>query len=361
MPSSEVSSCVRWAVSLYFAQDASALETSCSSDNSQCEVLPTVYDEELVYSLAARYGALVGYPDARSANLDLFGVEFCPVAARNPTFLRTMAERLPTSIGVNARDLYLRHTLLPYYNAFNAPAAFELAFEWALDAGRRRGRPAGSAEVLLPKPSNLRFCPDCLQEMLGCGQDLHWKRVHQLAIVAVCPIHGCDLLMSTVAISPNDRTLYPPTTERCSEGSPSVIPIGTFVDRKGLMELSQDAYALLRGQFPERLDQQSGTAYAQLFRDLGYGNRSRMNWKLLGPAVNEVLMTILPALPGLGPQSGSPPFWFVETLRQKQLGHTDRILIASFIVTRIKSIEPRFWTAFNVQNGRPFLTLADAA
>lgn len=86
-----------------------------------------------------------------------------------------------------------------------------------------------------------------------------------------------------------------------------------------------------------------------------------MDWKLLGPAVNEVLMTILPALPDLGPQSGSPRFWFIETLRQKHLGHTDRILITSFIVRRMSAEAPRFWAAFNMQNGKPFRTLADVA
>ncbi|MBD1207697.1 MAG: TniQ family protein [Ignavibacteria bacterium] len=121
------------------------------------------------------------------------------------------------NIGLNASDLFLRHRLLPYYNAYTAPIAYELAFESALVAERRSGRPLGSAEVLLPKPSNLRFCPAYLQEILRCGQDLHWKRVHQLAIIAVCPIHCCDLLKSTIAISPNDRTLYPPTTESCGE------------------------------------------------------------------------------------------------------------------------------------------------
>ena len=72
-------------------------------------------------------------------------------------------------------------------------------------------------------------------------------------------------------------------------------------------------------------------------------------------------MTILAALPSVTQQSSGPPVWLVETLRQKHLGHTDRILIASFIVKRVEAIAPRFWAPLNIQNGGPFLTLADAA
>lgn len=48
---------------------------------------PAIYDGELLYSIVARYGSLLAYPDAGAVNLDLFGQPFGHAAARIPSGL----------------------------------------------------------------------------------------------------------------------------------------------------------------------------------------------------------------------------------------------------------------------------------
>lgn len=331
------------------------------SQPSRASKFPAVHDDELLYSIVARYGVLAGNIDAQSTNLDLFGRAFGHAGTHLPANLQSMADRLPASLTLSGRDLVLRHTLLPYQCAFLPHEAMERTIAAALADGGRRGRPAGSADRPLPRPRNLRFCYPCVEQMLRDRQDLHWKRVHQLAVVTVCPKHECDLLESAVSPGPHDTRLHPPTLAVCDAGQPSVIPSGTNMDRAALAELARDAAMLLRGEYPAGLERRSGPDYAQMFRDLGYGGRARLDWTIMEPAIRTALADISPAMPGVTSAANRRRGWFVELMSERHPGHTDRVLIAAFVLRRIESVAPRFWAALDEITGRPLLLLKDVA
>ncbi|WP_375383421.1 TniQ family protein [uncultured Sphingomonas sp.] len=135
--------------------------------------LPTLYEDELLYRLVARYDFMTGYPRAASANLDLFASEASQAASRLPTGLAALAARLPAHLDLTGDDLARRHTLLPYQCAFLPQEAKERAFSQALADGRKRGRPVCGVQKPLPSPTRLRFCPDCIHQMTKDNQDLH--------------------------------------------------------------------------------------------------------------------------------------------------------------------------------------------
>lgn len=322
--------------------------------------LPTIHDDELLYSIVARFGWTTGYPDAASVNLDLFGRAFGYASSRSPTNLDAMARRLPASLGITGRDLANRHTLLPYHCAFMSEEDVEAAIIQAVAEGGRRGRPAGSFEKPLPRPASLRFCPECIGFMVREGHDLHWKRVHQLAIVAVCPEHGCDLRDSGIVPDPLEHAVQPATVEACDPGRPSLIPTGTHVDRDALLELARDARTLLQGGYPAGMTRASGPEYAEMFRDLGYGRRSRLDWEKIVPALHDAVAKLAAALPGVATIGGEPMGWFALSMAPDRPGHADRVLIAAHVVRRIEALEPRFWAVLDQVTGRPLMSL-DAA
>lgn len=192
-------------------------------------------------------------------------------------------------------------------------------------------------------------------------QDLHWKRVHQLAIVAICPDHGCDLRESLVAPDPNKRLLHPASAEVCGPNRPSLIPEDATVDRRASLDLARHARSLLQGGYPSGMARESGPGHVQLFRDLGYGRRSRLDWKKIAPAVQAAVADISPALPGVNPFEGLVEGWFVASMHVDRPGHADRVLIAAMILRRVEAIEPRFWAAFDQVTGQPLLRLEQAA
>ncbi|WP_375383422.1 hypothetical protein [uncultured Sphingomonas sp.] len=118
------------------------------------------------------------------------------------------------------------------------------------------------------------------------------------------------------------------------------------MNRDALLELARDARTLLHGGYPEGMTRSSGKGYAQMFRDLGYGRRSTLNWSKVAPAIQAAVADIQPALPSLAAFDDGPDGWFVTSMRSQQPGHADRI--------------PRFWAALDQITGKPLLTL-DAA
>lgn len=323
--------------------------------------MPTIHEDELLYSIVARYGWTTGYIHAEAANLDLFGRTFGHSASRMPMNLDAMARRLPASLGLTGRDLALKHTLLPYHCAFMAHADKEQAIATALADGDRQGRRIGSFQQPLPPPVQLRFCPECIANSISAGHDPHWKRLHQLAIVVICPEHRCDLRKSAVAPKPDDRRLRRASSETCPPDSDPVIPDGASVDRTALLQLAERAKILLNEGYPAGITRESGPKYAQALRDLGYARGRHLHWEKIVPNLPSAIAGLVPALPGIATINGDAMGWFATSMAPNRPVHPDRILIAAMVVDQIDGLARRFWTAFDASTGRPLMELPDVA
>jgi hypothetical protein len=197
--------------------------------------------------------------------------------------------------------------------------------------------------------------------MRSNGHDPYWKRVHQLAIVTLCPEHGGDLYESEAAPAPNDKRIRLAEFTFSSMNRSPVIPAGANVDRTALLDLAREARDLLEGKYPIGMSRECGPAYAQLFRDLGYGYRRGLNWAKIQSAAEVAMADILPAFPGIAGKKSTEGHWFATSLKPGPRGHTDRVLIASMILRRIEIIEPRFWMVLNELTGEPLMSLNEAA
>lgn len=336
-------------------------ESQTSALCSRVPHLPIPYDDELLYSIVARYGEMTGYIDSGSTNLDLFGRSFGHASSRAPSALSAMAERLPSSLNISARDLVTRHTLLPYFYAFFPDDRRENAINEALAQNGRSDKAAGMEAKPLSTPRSLRFCLECLDAMEMANQDLHWKRVHQLAIVALCPEHGCDLLLSSVTPHSTEKVLHAATRENCRLDARSQIPPGAKADRDALLELARGARTLLNGRYPKNAERRKAAQLAQLFRDLGYKRNNRIDWEILQPEVQKVVTGLAAVMPGLDRAGARDDGWFDHAMDPRRIGRSDRVMIAAMLIDRIEAIEPRFWAAIDKITGEPFMDLPAAA
>ncbi|CAM3052976.1 TniQ family protein [Sphingomonas antarctica] len=322
---------------------------------------PTVYDDELLYSIVARYGVMTGYIESSSANLDLFGTPFGHGSARAPSALDAMASRLPLGLNLDARELVTRHTLLPYYYAFFPDDRQEKAIGEALARHGRADKAAGMEAKPLSPPRRLKFCPECLDVMELRKQELHWKRVHQLAIVMLCPDHGSDLRFSSITPHPADRLMAPATRANCAPDAPIGTASNMQIDREALLGLACGARTLLNGGYPANATREKASGLAQLFRDLGYKRSSRINWEMLQPEVQKVVSGVTAVIPGIERAGARDDGWFDHAMDPRRIGRSDRVLIAAMLIDRIEAVEPRFWAAIDKMTGKPFMDLPATA
>ena len=169
---------------------------------------PDFYEDELVYSLLARYFERTGYINYVSAAKDLFekvnvrpDVEFVNKYTEDAIDLLTRR--------VSFEKVIQKHTMFRYYCSFIDNTRRETAFKTLLNMDT-----AYHNYVPIPKHKGsmryLRYCPKCVKEDRTKYGETYWHRSHQMTGVNICPIHFCMLKDSKVLISgkasPNLRT-----------------------------------------------------------------------------------------------------------------------------------------------------------
>lgn len=158
-------------------------------------VFPAPIQEETLYSLIARYSAIIGYSNPRWVLQDCFGGDGGGSASPYlPSRLGRLVAELPTGHPYTVDQLIDRHTLLPYYARFVDPAKLRQARRSMEGSpGRSVSFALGLHVCRIQIPRGLQFCPECaVRDTVACGAPV-WRRVHQLPGVLVCPDHGCVL------------------------------------------------------------------------------------------------------------------------------------------------------------------------
>lgn len=161
---------------------------------------PEIYEDELIYSVLARYYIWNGYLAYAFCAENIFTdkrarVEIEFINALRPEVLELLCKDM------SIEELIIKHTMFSYYARF-------LPYERRNRAYRALCGMEGDYNNLLaiPKQKNgerkcLRYCPLCVEaDRLAYGETF-WHRNHQMANVSVCPMHGCRLLNSSVMIS----------------------------------------------------------------------------------------------------------------------------------------------------------------
>ncbi len=158
--------------------------------------LPRLGDDELIYSVIARYGAILGQGDGRTLTREFFGSPTNTTAVDLPGGMGRFAARLPEA--VDPMVLIQGHTLFPYSFRFAPAELASRARDWALDGEGRRPPQVGVTAAAFKMSGHLILCTACARADLG-GNISSWRRTHQLPGVLVCPLHGVALHASQVA------------------------------------------------------------------------------------------------------------------------------------------------------------------
>lgn len=161
---------------------------------------PSIYPDELVYSLLARYYMRSGYMAYTFVAQDLYVKK---TTRPDIEFLNLFTKETFNMITSNTtiEKIVENHTMFPYYGRFLNQDRRERAFNSLVSMG-------GNYRYLLAIPKSkdgtgryLRYCPLCVIDDREQYGETYWHRHHQITGVNICPKHKCYLISSDVIIS----------------------------------------------------------------------------------------------------------------------------------------------------------------
>ena len=159
---------------------------------------PCPYEDELLYSLLARYCSRVRPFSKQSVNQQLFGSPTALTSVHCPTRLQHLALTLADQWSLSTEQLIGLHTLYPYQQPF-------LDHESAQALMTRMTRGSGTTRISISRrdtvavPEYLRYCPVCASQERQTLGEAYWHRLPQLIGVEVCAIHEVWLENSSVS------------------------------------------------------------------------------------------------------------------------------------------------------------------
>jgi len=144
-------------------------------------------DDEPLFGAVARYARemRVGNWDPFLRQLFGYRAQFSPALAYNLGFV---AQQVRAVWGKSSRELIESATLYPFYASFATPS--QTARLYAEIEVRHAGRIPTFMLKLIQQAKMVRYCDDCVAGDRAVGRPLHWRRVHQIPGVVVCPTHG---------------------------------------------------------------------------------------------------------------------------------------------------------------------------
>lgn len=188
---------------------------------------PSPYEDELLYSWLARYFCKSGYLAYTLAAEDLFenkrtkpSIEF--ISRLTPTALEAIERYVPRTM------LIEKHTMFPYYARFLDRKRRSRAFDAMVNMEDDYFNLLCVSKNKEHMQRYLRYCPKCVAADREEHGDTYWHRIHQMRGVDICPIHGCKLVDSEIAID--------------SRGSPSLITAEEVIPQ--MLEQSHDGNEL---------------------------------------------------------------------------------------------------------------------
>ncbi|MBP2316734.1 TnsD family Tn7-like transposition protein [Azospirillum soli] len=155
---------------------------------------PTIYPDELLHSVVARYHRHTGADSPKLTMGELFGDRSVRLTPFLVGRLRDLARRLPPDRRLTPTRLAMTATFYPYCVAYEPPPVRQAMLDAMTErSAERRFATWDIAANPLHFSTVLRCCRLCAAEATERYGEPYWRRAHQLPGVLVCPDHGVPL------------------------------------------------------------------------------------------------------------------------------------------------------------------------
>lgn len=229
--------------------------------------VPIIYEDELLYSVIARYQRMAGIVSRGALMKDVFGKNIGAKSILFPTGIDRFINNLPPTSKISANEIIFNHTMFPFYAAFLSKERTNyitrvmredqgLAAENYLGIG-------GVGKIRLGK--HLRYCPVCFREDLKRLGESYWRRSHQIVGSLYCKEHHVSLKNSAV-LNTNNRFAY-----RCADKSVCSMEITQDIYSEEIKSFNKtyvnNADYLLKGNYMRKNFSFIIAAYVDLLRE----------------------------------------------------------------------------------------------
>lgn len=152
------------------------------------------YENELLYSIVARYHFYSKNIDLKDTLVDLFETPNVIPTVYFPSRLNQLCNQLSLKNIYNPEYLINNHTLFPVYRPFiSTKAANKIKKDMKNGDGKGIYTKIGVVAGSICKKDGLSYCPKCAVEQKQRLGEPYFMCIHQVQGVIVCPIHGCLL------------------------------------------------------------------------------------------------------------------------------------------------------------------------
>lgn len=158
---------------------------------------PKIYEDELLYSVFARYGMQSGSMTYRSVAEELLTEQGVSISIEFANQLRPEAIHLLCR-NSSLEEMLLKHTMTPYYARFLNKSKREKAIGAVFQMKRNYNTFFSIPKIKSQSKKYLRYCPACVGEEREKYGESYWHRKHQIYGMDVCWKHGCKLIESPV-------------------------------------------------------------------------------------------------------------------------------------------------------------------
>lgn len=248
---------------------------------------PTPYDDELLYSVLARYSIQSGNNKEIHNFDDMFATRNVIASAELPGNLNVLISNMPLNAPYTADGFIIKHSLFPFLASFvpEKRAKDVIQNMKAGDVANIYNRLGLTASNILNN-RYFRFCPRCVQEDIKEFGETYWHRIHQITGVFVCPKHEELIYDSTVLMRGKNRQSYIPATKK----NCFIKRVNTFSDDtfKKLLWIAKDIEQILSKPFTFQSIQKHKYIYMEKLIEKGFANLNTMvHQKRLRQALNE--------------------------------------------------------------------------
>lgn len=160
---------------------------------------PLIYEDELLYSIVARYKRTCGIQGNQNLIRDLYNKKQGMMSVIFPIHIDSLVEKLPQGSKINPNKLLNENTMYPFYTKFLAESLSEEIKEGMLIKDRFNGVvKAGFIGSKVKLNKYLKYCPICIENDMKMLGESYWRREHQVIGVLFCKKHKIKLKDSTV-------------------------------------------------------------------------------------------------------------------------------------------------------------------
>lgn len=278
---------------------------------------PEFYDDELLYSAIARFKRYAQIPSSEKINEYLFGWHKAEIVVDLPEQLGYLSSVLPLRRNLTADYIMKNHTLYNYYAAFADDGERSELSDWMISS-RRKVRSAKVRRMsAVGVVDHLRFCPDCVSEMIEKYGEAYWKREHQLPTVRVCVVHNKFLSVSSVVSSSKAREYIAFDKNITGNGADSAQCLLSDIGFQQLRRIAQASADCLR-YASQYTSCDLNVTYRRELHNKGLANNiAKVNMVALEKEANEYAKTLLPIWPKIITFNNDSERWFKIPIRKR--------------------------------------------